>query len=46
MAFLVIGGAFVLDLINKGSGTFMYSVPFVVLLITGKQYFDLKGGTK
>jgi hypothetical protein len=40
MAFLMLLCAFVLDLINKGSTTFMFAVPFVVSLILGKQYFD------
>jgi hypothetical protein len=34
-------GAICLDFANDKSGTvFMFSLPFVVFLITGKQYFD------
>ena len=35
--------AFILDLKFKAGGTvFMFSLPFNVFLITGKQYFDSK----
>jgi len=42
MAFLVLGSAIVLDIINGGATAFMFAVPFVVFLITGKQYLDSK----
>ncbi len=41
VAVLVIGLAFVIDLMNATPGTvFMFSLPFAVFLITGKQFFD------
>lgn len=40
MAFLVLSGSIYLDIRNTGSTTFMYAVPFVVFLITGKQFLD------
>ena len=41
VAVLVIGLAFAIDLINATPGTvFMFSLPFAVFLITGKQFFD------
>ena len=47
MGYLMIIMAFILDLLNDKSGTiFMFSIPFVVLLVTGKQYFDLKKKTE
>ena len=41
VAVLVLAGATYLD-IRTGSGatTFMFSLPFIVFLITGKQYLD------
>jgi hypothetical protein len=45
MAFLVLGCAMFLDVRNKGATAFMFAVPFVVFLISGKQYFDSKNGT-
>jgi hypothetical protein len=42
MAFLVLGCAVFLDLKNDGSTAFMFAIPFVVFLITGKQYLDSK----
>ena len=43
VAVLVLSGAVCLD-IKAGSGAtaFMFSLPFVVFLITGKQYLDKK----
>jgi hypothetical protein len=40
MALLMLCGATYLDLKNGGAGTFMFALPFVVFLITGKQFFD------
>ncbi len=40
MAFMMLSCAFTLDLINKGNGTFLFAVPFVVTLIGIKQYLD------
>jgi len=40
MAFLLVGCALTLDLINGGTTAFMFTVPFVSALILGKQYFD------
>ena len=37
MALLILALAGYLDISNNGNGSFMYSVPFVVALITGKQ---------
>jgi hypothetical protein len=43
VATLVFIGAFVMDFMNDRSGTvFMFALPFVVFLITGKQYLDTK----
>jgi len=44
MAFLVLGGALFLDIKNGGATAFMFALPFIVFLITGKQYFDSKNG--
>jgi len=41
MALLVLVGAFTLDVLNDRNGTvFMFSLPFVVTLISWKQYLD------
>jgi hypothetical protein len=40
MAFLVLFCSMFLDIRNGGATAFMFAVPFVTLLITGKQYFD------
>ena len=41
MATVIIGCAFATDIINGLPGTvIMYSIPFAVFLITGKQFFD------
>ena len=45
MAFLILGCAMFLDIRNGGATAFMFAVPFVVFLISGKQYFDSKNGT-
>lgn len=43
MAFIFQCLAFTLDIKFKTNGTvFMFSLPFSVFLITGKQYFDSK----
>jgi hypothetical protein len=42
MAFLVLGCSLVLDIKNGGATAFMFAVPFVVILISGKQYLDSK----
>jgi hypothetical protein len=42
MALVVLGAALTLDITNKTASTFQYAVPFVVFLITGKQFMDLK----
>ena len=43
MALVIIGLAFSIDVISKQGGTvFMFSIPFVVFLITGKQFIDSK----
>jgi len=43
VALFVLGGAIFLD-INNGTGAtaFMFALPFIVVLITGKQYLDKK----
>lgn len=46
MAFLVLSCAMVLDIRNGGTTAFMFAIPFVVFLITGKQYLDSKNITK
>lgn len=40
MALLVLGSAVWLDLNSSGTSTFIYALPFIVFLITGKQFFD------
>ena len=41
MAFVIITLAFIMDFLNdKGGTVFMFSIPFVVFLITGKQAID------
>jgi hypothetical protein len=41
MALVIISLAFVIDIMHDKSGTvFMYSIPFAVALITGKQIID------
>ena len=42
MALIVLGSAVYLDIVNKTVNTFQYALPFVVFLITGKQFIDLK----
>ena len=43
IALLVFLGAFIMDFANDKQGTvFMFALPFVVFLITGKQFFDAK----
>lgn len=47
-AILIVILAFAIDIQAKTGGTvFMFSMPFVNLIVTGKQYFDKKeGGVK
>ena len=41
MAFLIVVMSFLMDFLNdKGGTVFMYSIPFAVFLITGKQAID------
>lgn len=43
MALLIFLGSFAMDFANDKQGTvFMFALPFVVFLITGKQWFDSK----
>lgn len=42
VAVLVLGCAFALDVLGKTTVAFQFSLPFVVFLITGKQFLDLK----
>ena len=43
MALVIIILAFVIDLeMKQGGSVFMFSIPFVVFLITGKQFIDSK----
>jgi hypothetical protein len=42
VAVLALGCAVALDVINKTASTFMFTMPFVVFLITGKQMIDSK----
>jgi len=43
IAVLVLAGAVYLDLkAGTGATAFMFSLPFIVFLITGKQYLDKK----
>ena len=42
-ALLIFLGSFAMDFANDKHGTvFMFALPFVVFLITGKQFFDAK----
>lgn len=41
-AFIVVMFAFILDMKNGGSKTFTFSIPFVVILITGRQIVNSK----
>ena len=40
MAFLVLASSLFLDIRNDNATCFMFALPFVVFLISGKQYFD------
>ena len=41
VALIVLGCAVTLDVMfTKGNTTFMFALPFIVFLITGKQYID------
>ena len=40
MAVLILGCAFYLDIKNGGIQAFMYSLPFIVAMIGGKQAVD------
>lgn len=43
MAFLLLITSFILDLITTKNGAVtMFAIPFIVILVTGKQYFDRK----
>ena len=44
VAVLILGCATYLDIENGGSTTVMFSMPFIVFLITGKQVIDKKNG--
>jgi len=44
VAVLILGCATYLDIENGGSATVMFAMPFIVFLITGKQYIDKKNG--
>ena len=40
VAVLILGCAVYLDINNEGIQAFMFAIPFVVFLITGKQFLD------
>lgn len=40
VAVLILGCAVYLDVQNEGIQAFMFAIPFIVFLITGKQFFD------
>ena len=42
VAVLILGSAVYLDIENGGTATFMFAMPFIVFLITGKQFIDRK----
>ena len=46
VAVLVLGGAVYLDILNKTASTFQFALPFVVFLITGKQFLDNRKAVK
>ena len=42
MALLILASSVTLDVMNKSASSFMFALPFVTFLITGKQYLDTK----
>ena len=42
VAVFILGCAVYLDISNGGIAAFMFSIPFIVVLITGKQIVDWK----
>ena len=42
VAVLILGAAVYLDVLNEGIQAFMFATPFIVFLITGKQFLDKK----
>ena len=42
VAVLILGSAVALDVLGKTNAAFQFSLPFVVFLITGKQFLDKK----
>ena len=46
VALIIVGCAFYLDFRNGGFAAFSFSLPFVVFLITGKQFFDNRKAVK
>jgi hypothetical protein len=43
IAYLMLVMAFLMDFLSdKGGAVFMFTIPFVVFLITGKQFLDTK----
>ena len=40
LAFVILACSMFLDIRNSGATAFMFALPFVVFLITGKQFFD------
>ncbi len=46
MALAVLSAAVALDYREEGHNTFMYALPFIVFLITGKQLTDMRKSLK
>jgi len=46
MALIILGCSVYLDIVNKSVNTFMFALPFVVFLITGKQFIDYRKENK
>ena len=42
MAFVILAMAFAIDWKNGNATAFMFAVPFVTAIITGRQYFNKK----
>jgi len=40
VAIFILGAAVYLDVLNGGINAFMFSLPFVMIMITGKQVID------
>ena len=46
VAVLILGCGVYLDVLNEGISAFMFCLPFVMVMITGKQFLDKNNGNK